>query len=75
MSERGVLDEALRAFFRDKLAVAVVFGLATLMALYVWWLLDDVGALIAGIIFAGVTAQQLYRFFLQRRASENSTDE
>ena len=74
MTERGVLDEALRAFFRYKLAVAVVFGLATLIALYVWWLLDDVGALIAAIIFGGVTAQQLYRFYLQKRASRDSED-
>ena len=74
MRKRGVLDESLRAFFRDKLAVATVFGLGSLLAFYVWWLLDDIGSLFAAIIFAGVTAQQLYRFYLSKRGPSNGDD-
>lgn len=74
MKERGILDESLRAFFRDKLAVATVFGLGSLVAFYVWWLLDDIGSLFAAIIFAGISAQQLYRFYLRRRGPSDGSD-
>ena len=74
MKERGVLDKSLRAFFRDKLAVAVVIGLGALVSLYVWWLLDDIGALIAAIIFSGISAQQFYRFYLQKREPADSDE-
>ena len=74
MKKRGILDESLRAFFRDRLLVAVLFGLSTLVALYVWWLPDDFGALVAAIIFAGVSAQQFYRYYLQKCDSTDSGD-
>ena len=74
VKQRSVIDRSLRAFFRDKRAVAFVFGMAALIGLYVWWLLDDIGALMAAIIFAGISAQQLYRFYLQKRDTGNGSD-
>ncbi len=69
-----MLIEMTREFFRDKLRIAVMFCLYSLLCFAMWSYLDDEGALVVGIICAGVSAQQFYRFYLQKRESESDVD-
>lgn len=63
-----------REFFKDKLRIAVMFFLYALLCLGMWLYLEDEGALVVGVICAGVSAQQFYRFYLQRLESKSETD-
>ena len=63
-----MLIEGLKEFFSDKLRIAVMFALFTLLCLSMWLYLDDEGALVVGILCAGVSAQQFYRYYLQKRS-------
>lgn len=71
-----MLTRALIDFLKDKLLVAVVFALGSLLAFYVWWSVSDEGSLVAGIVFAGISVQQAYRHYLTKQRSEHnkSTD-
>ena len=68
------LTEMTRDFFEEKLLVAVIFCLFSLLCFGIWLDLDDEGALVAGILFAGFSVQQYYRHVLQRRESSDSSD-
>jgi hypothetical protein len=69
-----MLIEMTLEFFKDKLRNAVMFCLFSLSSLGIWFYLHDEGALVAGILFAGISAQQFYRFYLQRRESPESSE-
>ncbi len=62
-----MLIDGLVEFLKDKLRNAVMFALFSLLAFYVWWDLKDEGSLVAGVVFAGVSAQQAYRYFLAKQ--------
>ena len=65
-----MLIEMMREFFRNKLRIAVMFCLYSLLCIGMWLYSDDEGALVVGILCAGVSAQQFYRFYLLKaRAS------
>ena len=70
-----MLIEMTREFFKDKLRIAVMFSLYTLLCLGMWLYLDDEGALVVGVICAGISVQQFYRYYLQTRGTERATDE
>jgi hypothetical protein len=61
-------------FFKDKLRNAVMFCLFSLLSLGIWLYLDDEGMMVAGILCAGISAQQFYRFYLQRRDTPGSSN-
>ncbi len=65
-----MLTNALVEFLKDKLLIAVIFALSSLLAFYVWWSVDDEGSLVAGIVFAGISVQQAYRHYLTRQRAE-----
>lgn len=71
---RPSLTEMSRGFFEDKLRIAVMFGLYSLVCFGIWLYLDDEGALVFGILCAGFGAQQYYRHVLQKRESEDAND-
>lgn len=63
-----------RDFFDDKLRIAVMFCLFSILCFGIWLGLDDDGALAAGILCAGFSVQQYYRHVLQKRDSSNRSD-
>lgn len=73
-----MLIDGLVEFLKDRLRNAVMFALFSLLAFYVWWDLKDEGSLVAGVVFAGVSAQQAYRYFLTKQREKpigsNETD-
>ena len=58
----------VREFFKDKLRIAVMFLLYTMLCLGMWLYLEDEGALVAGILCGGVSAHQFYKYYLQKRS-------
>ncbi len=68
------LTEMTRGFFDDKLRIAVMSCLFSLLCFGIWLGLDDDGALVAGIICAGFSVQQYYRHTLRKRESSELRD-
>ena len=62
-----MLIHDLIEFLRDTLRNAVMFALFSSLAFYVWWDLKDEGSFVAGVICAGISAQQAYRYYLSQR--------
>ncbi len=69
-----MLIEMTREFFKDKLRIAVMFALYSLLCFSMWLYLDDEGALVVGILCAGVSVHQFYKFYLQKRGSQPNLD-
>jgi putative transposase len=66
-----MLTNALVDFLKDKLLIAVIFAMSSLLAFYVSWSVDDEGSLVAGIVFAGNSIQQAYRHYLIKLRAEH----
>jgi hypothetical protein len=69
-----MLIDMTREFFKDKLRIAVMFALYSLLCFSMWLYLEDEGALVVGILCAGVSAHQFYKFYLQKRGSPPNPD-
>jgi hypothetical protein len=61
-------------FFKDKLRNAVMFCFFSLLSFGIWFYLNDEGALVAGVLLAGISAQQFHKYYLQRREFPESPD-
>ncbi len=71
-----MLFHDLIEFLRDHLRNAVMFALFSLLAFYLWWDLKDEGSFVAGVICAGISGQQAYRYYLsQRRHKQGGSKE
>ncbi len=71
--ERRMLIHDIAEFLKDKGRNAFMFALFSLLAFYIWWDLDDEGSLVAGVICAGISAQQAYRFYLSKRRQKHES--
>ena len=67
-----MLNDLIRDFCRDKLRMAVMTGVYSLFCFAMWLYLNDEGFQVAGILFAGISAHQFYKYYLQR-SKKNST--
>ncbi len=70
-----MLNELVRDFFRDKLRIAVMFGLYSVFFFAMWLYLDDEGFQVAAIILAGISVHQFYKYYLQKKESVRDSSE
>jgi hypothetical protein len=51
-----------------------MFALFSLLSFSMWLYLDDEGAQVVGILCAGISVHQFYKFYLQKRGSRPNLD-
>ena len=69
-----MLTELVREFCRDKLRMAVMSGVYSLFCFAMWLYLNDEGFQVGGILAAGLSAHQFYKYYLQKSAKNHSSD-
>jgi hypothetical protein len=54
--------------------MAVIFGLFSLFSFSMWLYMSDEGFQVAGIMCAGISAHQFYKYYLQKSESGRFSD-